>query len=104
MCGTSSSSPTVSNCTFSGNTAGFYGGGILVNPGSSLTLTGSYFCSNMPEAIHGSLNGNSGDNNMEFCPPPRQIEPKLFGDSDGDDDVDLTDLAAFAANWLVGTD
>ncbi len=97
-----SSSPTVNNCTFSGNTANDYGGGMYIYNNSSPTVTDSYFCFNVPDAIGGEpLHPNSGGNNMEFCPPPQPIEP--FGDSDGDGDVDMIDLAAFAANWLEGT-
>ena len=35
--------------------------------------------------------------NDVLCPPPKPIEP--FGDGD----VDIVDFAAFAANWLEGT-
>ena len=71
------------------------------NYSSSPTVTDSYFCFNVPDAIYGGLDPDSGGNNMEFCPPPRPIEP--FGDSDGDGDVDIVDFAAFAENWLEGT-
>ena len=96
------SSPTLTNCMFSGNTASKKGGAIY-NSSSLPTVTSSYFCSNTPDTIYGSYT-DGGGNNLLYCPPPRPIEAELFGDSDGDGDVDLADLAAFAANWLVGTE
>jgi parallel beta-helix repeat protein len=101
MYNNSSSSPTISNCTFSGNTTEVAGGGMF-NNASSPTVTDSYFCSNVPDAISGSLHPDSGGNNMEFCPPPRPLEPEYQGDVDGDGDVDFYDLALLAANWLEG--
>lgn len=95
------SSSMVTNCIFSSNTATNFGGGMCNYDDSSPTVTDSYFCLNTPEAIEGSYT-DAGGNNLQFCPPPKPIEPPLFGDSDGDGDVDMIDLAAFAANWLAG--
>jgi predicted outer membrane repeat protein len=123
-----SSSPTVSNCTFSGNTAGDKGGGMIngynssptisdcvfsgntaTNGGGMYTSSGSpvvsdsSFCVNTPDQVLGAWTDNGGNViNDDYCPPPRPIYP--FGDSDGDGDVDMFDLAAFAANWLAGTE
>jgi predicted outer membrane repeat protein len=91
---------TVSDCTFSGNTANSHGGA-MYNISSSTTVTGSYFCSNVPDEIYGGpLDAGSGGNNLDFCPPPRSI---VEGDLTGDGNVDLADLAVLAANWLAGT-
>lgn len=101
MYNVNSSSPTVINCTFSGNTTEVAGGGMF-NNASSTTVTDSYFCSNEPDAISGSLHPDSGGNNLVFCPPPKPLEPQYQGDVDGDGDVDWFDFALMAANWLEG--
>ena len=99
------SSPTVSNCTFSGNTATNGNGGGMNNTSSSPTVTDSSFCFNAPDAIDGSpLHADSYGNGFGYCVQPQPVDPPIFGDSDGDGDVDLTDLAAFAANWLAGVE
>jgi hypothetical protein len=61
----------------------------------------SYFCGNGTIAIEGAYTDDGGNTVLQYCSAP---EVELFGDSDGDGDVDIVDFAAFAANWLVGTD
>ena len=92
-------SPIVSNCTFSLNKTGDNGGAIYSHFDASPKIKNSFFCLNMPQAISGFYTDNGG-NRFEFCPPPGQ--PGVFGDSDGDGDVDMADFAVFAENWLTG--
>lgn len=123
------SSPNISDCWFTNNTATTYGGGIK-NGNSTPVITGctfgwnsadisgsgmysssglpvvsdSYFCINASDQIAGGWTDNGGNVVSDTnCPAPRQIEREVFGDSDGDGDVDLVDFAAFAVNWLAGT-
>ncbi len=91
------SSPIVSNCTFIDNTTGGSGGGMWTGSGSSPTVSGSYFCGNIPDQIDGPYTDNGGNEPLMFCPPPRPI---LEGDLDDDGDVDFLDFAKMAANWL----
>jgi len=58
MHNTNSSSPTLTDCTFQGNTAGTEGGG-MHNDGSSPTLTGCTFSENTADAGGGIYNGDS---------------------------------------------
>ena len=102
VCNSSFSLPVLSNCIFSENTASM-GSGMYIFANSSPTLTDSYFCFNpdTSEAIGGNvLHPDSGNNNLLFCPPPRSIVP---GDLTGDGKVNMFDLAELAANWLAGT-
>ena len=54
------SSPTVANCTFSGNSAGSKGGGLYTNDNSSPTLTDCTFSANY-------ANSGAGMNNGRYC-------------------------------------
>ena len=102
MYNTCLSCPEVSNCTFSYNNASKSGGMGNAEEGTS-TITDSFFCSNIPNQVSGDYTDNGGNVISVFC-PPRATEPKLFGDSDGDGDVDLIDFAAFVENWLMGVE
>ncbi len=90
------SNPTVTNCTFSTNTA-FDGGGMFNGDGSP-TVANTGFCSNTPDAIDGSYT-DGGGNSLEFCGPPIQAPETCPADLDGDDAVDFDDLLAVLTAW-----
>ena len=54
-----SSSPTVANCTFSGNSAAHYGGG-MYNAGSSPTVTNCTFSGNSASHDGGGMFNHAG--------------------------------------------
>ena len=83
----SGTSPTVTNCTFSGNEAGVEGGG-MYNDENIPTVTSTGFCDNTPDSISGSYTDGGGITFM--CPCP---------DLDGDGTVGITDLLDLLANW-----
>jgi len=93
------SSPTVTNCMFTGNSAGS-GGGMYNVGDSSPMVTNTYFCINVPDAVYGDpLHLDSSGNNLIFCPPPRPTAPKITriaGDIDASGNVDLDDFAIIA--------
>ncbi len=89
------SSPTVTDCTFSGNIADFDGGGIYNSNFSSPTVTDCSFCGNSPDHVAPDLNVLSGQIDMStFCPIP--VCP---GDITGDGNVGITDFLELLANW-----
>jgi hypothetical protein len=92
----SSSSPTLTNCTFTSNSAD-YGGG-MYNSSSSPTLTNCNFCGNVDgsgfNSISGdAINGSSSGNNLldAAC---------VFGDINFDGVANLADRTPF--NTLIG--
>ncbi|UCF42772.1 MAG: right-handed parallel beta-helix repeat-containing protein, partial [Planctomycetota bacterium] len=60
------SSPTVTNCTFSGNSANQYGGGMF-NGGSSPTVTKCTFSGNESSYGGGMYNGNNSNPTVTSC-------------------------------------
>ncbi len=99
ICNASSSTWSISNSIICNNTADSGGG--VYSTSNSLELTACNFCANSPEAIYRTYT-DGGDNvfTLYDIPPIPGVVTDYFGDSDGDGDVDLTDFAAFAANWL----
>ena len=61
-----SSNPTVTNCTFSGNGAGFRGGG-MYNLDSSPTVTNSTFSGNMTSDAGGGMYNSGGSPTVTNC-------------------------------------
>ena len=95
----SGGSPTVTNCTFSGNTAANFGGGMF-NARSSPTVSNTGFCNNTPDAIEGSPPyTDGGGNSLMFCPPPIAKPDLCPSDVDGDGIVGTSDLLALLAAW-----
>ena len=92
-----SSSPTVTNCSFSGNTAGLFGGG-MANFSGIPTVTNTGFCNNTPDAIDGAYT-DGGGNSLLYCPPPIPVPPSCPADINSDTNVNVTDLLALLAAW-----
>ncbi len=92
------SSPTLTNCTFTGNTADTGGG--MSNTGSSSnnnnnsspTLTDTTVCGNTPDQIVGDWTDNGGNWVADECP----ID---CPDLDGDGYVNVSDLLAVIDQW-----
>jgi parallel beta-helix repeat protein len=61
-----SSSPTVSNCTFSGNSADYYGGG-MHNESSSPTVTNCAFSGNSADYYGGGMSNSSSSPTVTNC-------------------------------------
>jgi predicted outer membrane repeat protein len=100
------SNPGLTNCTFSGNSAGQFGGG-MYNYASSPILTDSFLCGNFISGTStlSQIDGSFTDNGGNFINdacPPPVT--KVEGDLDGDGDVDFADFAIFANNWLAGVE
>jgi len=94
MANTGGSSPTVSNCTFSGNSSDVSGGGMF-NDSSSPTVTDCTFCDNSPDHIAGDPVVLVGQIQMStFCPIP--VCP---GDITGDGTVGINDFLDLLAAW-----
>ncbi len=88
------SNPTVTNCTFSENSADFRGGG-MYNSSSTPTVTDCTFCGNSPEHIDGDPVVLVGQIQMStFCPIP--VCP---GDITGDGEVGINDFLDLLAAW-----
>ena len=92
----SGSSPTVTNCSFSGNTANS-GGGMYTFSGSP-TVTNTGFCNNTPDTIVGTYT-DGGGNSLLYCPPPIPVPPSCPADINSDTNVNVTDLLALLAAW-----
>ena len=84
------SSPTVNNCTFSGNTAGTFGGGMF-NNGSSPRGTNTGFCDNTPDQIFGTVT-DGGGNSLLYCPPPIPKPDPCPTDTNDDGVTNVLDL------------
>ena len=79
MYNSSSSSPTVTNCTFSGNTAGEYGGG-MYNSYSSPTVTNCMFTGNTASYSGGGMHNTSSSPTVKNC----TFTGNTAGDTAGD--------------------
>ncbi len=62
-----SSSPTVTNCSFSGNSAIFNGGGMYNEASSTTTVTNTGFCDNTPDPIFGPFTDGGGNCFWDSC-------------------------------------
>jgi len=92
------SSPTVTNCTFIGNSADNLGGG-MYNSGSSPTVTNTGFCNNTPDAIAGDPIMDGGGNSLLYCGPPIPIPDTCPADIDNDGNVGILDFLGVLAAW-----
>ncbi len=91
------SSPTVTNCTFSGNTASNSGGGMYNRPDMGNPLvTNTGFCGNTPDEIAGDPINDGGGNSLLYCPPPVAVCP---ADIDGDGNVGINDFLTLLQDW-----
>ena len=86
----SSSSPTLTNCTFASNSANVNGGGMYNEVSSSPTLTGCFVCDNEPDQIDGSWSDAGGNWVETYC---------CRGDLDQNGEVDASDLGLLIAAW-----
>ena len=94
------SDPTVTDCSFIGNTAATLGGG-MTNFNNSPTLTNTGFCSNTPDAIDGTYT-DGGGTSLLYCPPPPPAIPTpdpCPADVDNDGAVGINDFLALLAAW-----
>jgi len=85
--------PTVTNCSFSGNTATNGGGGGMLSLGnSSPTVTNTGFCDNTPDQISGTFTDDGG-NSLLYCAPPGPKKPDPCPtDINGDGVTNVLDL------------
>ena len=94
MLNSNSSSPTLTDCTFTNNSADYNGGG-MYNDSSSPTLTGCNFCGNTSGTgnrnINGSIDGSSSGN--------RLLLNCNTGDVNFDLAIDSGDLGYLLALW-----
>jgi predicted outer membrane repeat protein len=93
--GNNAACPTIADCSFIGNSAGESGGGISSDPGLP-TLGDTVVCLNTPDQIGGDWTDGGGNIIGPYPPPPAISCP---ADVDGDGDVDTSDLLALLAAW-----
>ncbi len=84
------SSPTVTNCSFSGNVARRGGG--MFNQDSSPPIAESFFCGNEPDHIFGPWTDEGGNEFLIQCGCDR-------ADLDGSGDVDFNDILRVLDAW-----
>ena len=94
----SDSSPTLTRCTFAGNSAD-RGGGMFSSSGNSPTLTDTTLCGNSLGQIFGSWTDISGNCVQESCD---DCDLDCPGDFNNDGEVNGGDLGGLLAAW--GTD
>ena len=85
------SSPTLTNCIFTNNTATDSGGG-MYNYNSNPTLTDTTVCGNTPDQIDGDWTDNGGNTIADECPPD-------CPDINGDGIVNVSDLLTIIDQW-----
>lgn len=86
-------SPTVVDCVFTENSAGF-GGAMANGSRSHVSVAGSSFCGNEPEQIGGPWTDKGGNTFDVLCGP--------LGDLTGDGVVNSADLAILLGQWGFG--
>jgi predicted outer membrane repeat protein len=84
--------PTLTDCTFTNNTADDSGGG-MYNMNFSPTLTDTTVCGNTPDQIYGDWTDNGGNTIADVCPD--QDCP----DINGDGNVNVSDLLVVIDQW-----
>ena len=87
---------TVTNCTFSGNSAIDFGGGMFNTGNAGPTLADCTFCNNSPENIDGKVVLSGQIHLSTFCPIP--VCP---GDITGDGNINVVDLLEVLGAWGV---
>ena len=87
------SSPTITDCTISSNTAGYSGGGIN-NPYADASPSLSYttVCGNAPDQIDGSWSNQGSNTVLGECLP-------LCPDANDDQHVGIADLLLVLEHW-----
>ncbi len=85
------SSPTVTDCSFSGNSASSSGGGMSNANASNPTLTNTGFCDNTPDQINGTFT-DGGGNSLLYCPPPIPLPDPCPTDTNDDGVTNVLDL------------
>ncbi|MCZ6835645.1 MAG: hypothetical protein O7G85_07710, partial [Planctomycetota bacterium] len=95
--------PTVTNCSFNGNTAANVGGGIYNTFGGNPTVTNTGFCFNTPDQIDGAYT-DGGGNALQYCGPPIPAPNPCPADTTGpsgvpDGIVDVEDLLLLLGAW-----
>ena len=92
---------TVTDCTFSGNSAAT-GGGMYMSNSSTPTVSNTGFCGNTPNQIAGEdpiIDG--GGNSLLYCAPPSRFCPADITGPGGvpDGTVVIGDFLGLLANW-----
>ena len=87
------SDEVLTNCTFTNNTAEYYGGALYVSGFGFPTIANSAFCGNTPEHIYGSYADGGGNNFKDFC------AGECSSDIDGNGSVDVLDLLGVIEAW-----
>ena len=94
-----SSSPTLTNCTFTSNSASSQPAAGCTTSSSSPTLTDCTLCSNTPNQIGGPWDDDGSNcvtTSCDDCGPPPLPCP---GDLDQNGEVDASDLGLLIAAW-----
>jgi hypothetical protein len=86
------SNPTLTDCTFTDNSADYNGGGMYNHDNSNPSLTDTTVCGNTPDQIYGGWTDNGGNTVADECP----ID---CPDLDGDGEVKVADLLILLAAW-----
>jgi len=89
------SSPTISECLITENTAVDYGGGVHLSVGSIPLIEMTTICGNEPDQLTFADSYQDGGGNIieDTCPAD------CLGDISGDNHVDVTDLLIVIAYW-----
>jgi len=98
---TASQAANVVTLTFAaGGTVGIDPGGSLLDGTYQLTILATKVTGDFGQQLDGNANGVPGDNFTTPTSGPGRLH-RLFGDNDGDADVDATDFGAFRATFGI---
>ncbi len=93
------SNPAIFGCVFASNSASRGGGGGIESETSSAILSGSTICGNSPSQIFGDWNDNTGNCVQSSCDDCDPFPVPCPGDLDQNDEVDASDLGLLIAAW-----